>query len=64
MAYICIPYDDGSSVVSGDIRFTRKEYEKLKFLANASNMSKGTVIGWMIDQFYNVVKLEEKEKKG
>lgn len=63
MAHICIPYDDGSPVVPGSIRFTREEYEKLKYLASASNASKGTVVGWIIDRLYEVVKHEEKEKK-
>lgn len=63
MAYIHIPCDDGSRLVTGTITFRRKEYEKLKYLAAASNASKGTVVGWIIDQLYDVVKLEEKEKK-
>lgn len=61
MAYICVPYDDGSTVVSGTIRFTRKEYEKLKFLASSSNVSKGTVIGSLINQVYKSAVLGERK---
>lgn len=63
MAYICIPHDDGSSLVSGTITFRRKEYEKLKYLAAASNASKGKVVGWIIDRLYDEVVMFEKEKK-
>lgn len=63
MAYICIPYDEGAAVVSGTIRLSRKEYEKLKYLAAASNASKGTVVGWIIDRLYDEVVTFEKEKQ-
>lgn len=63
MAHIYIPEEDGSRLVSGTITFRRSEYEKLKYLAAASKASKGTVVGWIINQLYDVVKLEEKEKK-
>lgn len=62
MAYIYIPYDDGSPTVSGTIRLTRKEYEELKFLAGNSKASKGTVIGWVIDQLYKIA-IEEKKRR-